>query len=191
MNKSQDFQKYLLSKSIGSVHSHKYFSSIVKNITPNILTDNDMPIEVFSKLLEDRIIFLSTEIDDYVCNIIKAQLLYLEQLDNQKDIKIYIDSPGGSVYSGLGLLDTIEYVKPRIIVTLGLTSTKRILELYKRPIEEKIMGKLRGQLFYLPQYVTLLPTYHPAAIIYNANLMDVTKKDFELLYKLYKGLKHV
>ena len=86
---------------------------------------------------------------------------------------------------------TIEYVKPQIIVTLGLTSTKRILELYKRPIEEKIMGKLRGQLFYLPQYVTLLPTYHPAAIIYNANLMDVTKKDFELLYKLYKGLKHV
>lgn len=123
MNKSKDFQKYLLSKSISSLKSHNYFSSVVKNITPNILTDNDMPVEIFSKLLDDRIIFLSTEIDDYVCNIIKAQLLYLESMGDE-DISIYIDSPGGSVYSGLGLLDVMEYIKPDVsTINTGLAAS--------------------------------------------------------------------
>lgn len=123
MNKTKDFQKYLRSKSISSLRSDSYFSSIVKNITPNILTDNDMPVEIFSRLLDDRIIFLSTEIDDYVCNIIKAQLLYLESTSDD-DITIYIDSPGGSVYSGLGLLDVMEYIKPDVsTINTGLAAS--------------------------------------------------------------------
>jgi ATP-dependent Clp protease protease subunit len=81
-------------------------------------------VDIFSKLLDSRIIFLSTEMDSDICNIIKAQLLYLEQMDNKKDIKIYIDSPGGSVYSGLGLLDTMEYVKPDIVtINTGLAAS--------------------------------------------------------------------
>jgi len=81
---------------------------------------------------------------------------------------------------------TIEYVKPKIIVTLGATATKHVLSLYKREVTEKLMGKIRGKLHYLPQYVTLIPVYHPAAIIYNGKLMDVTKEDFNLIGKLYK-----
>ena len=81
-------------------------------------------IDIFSKLIDNRIIFLSTEMESDVCNIIKAQLLYLEQMDPEKDIKIYIDCPGGSVYSGLGLLDTMEYVTPDIsTVNTGLAAS--------------------------------------------------------------------
>jgi ATP-dependent Clp protease, protease subunit len=103
-----------------------YFKTISRtqnNNTPYLLENNGMSVDIFSKLLEDRIIFLSTEVDDYVCNIIKAQLLYLE-MESDKDIKIYIDSGGGSVYSGLGLLDVMDFVKPEIItVNTGLAAS--------------------------------------------------------------------
>jgi len=124
MNKNQDFQNYLISKRIGSGYSDEYFKHIQKrNNTTSILSDNDMPVDVFSKLLDERIIFLSTEIDDYICNIIKAQLLYLES-ESDDDISIYIDSPGGSVYSGLGLLDVMDFIKPKIsTVNTGLAAS--------------------------------------------------------------------
>jgi ATP-dependent Clp protease protease subunit len=96
------------------------------NSTHHILDDTSdgIMIDIFSKLLSNRIIFLSTEMDSDICNIIKAQLLYLEQMDSEEDIKIYIDSPGGSVYSGLGLLDTMEYIKPEIItINTGLAAS--------------------------------------------------------------------
>jgi ATP-dependent Clp protease protease subunit len=119
-----DFRKF----SIQSISGNKfddYFKKLQKkNFTSNLLESNGMPVDVFSKLLDDRIIFLADEIDSDVCNIIKAQLLYLEQLDNKKDITIYLDSPGGSVYSGLGLLDTIEYIKPDVItINTGLAAS--------------------------------------------------------------------
>lgn len=80
--------------------------------------------EINSKLLEERIIFLTGEIDDYLCTNIKAQLLYLEQVSPREDIKIYIDSPGGSVYSGLGLLDTMEYISCDIqTINTGLVAS--------------------------------------------------------------------
>ena len=101
----------------------KTISRTQNNNTPYLLENNGMSVDIFSKLLEDRIIFLSTEVDDYVCNIIKAQLLYLE-MESDKDIKIYIDSGGGSVYSGLGLLDVMDFVKPDIItVNTGLAAS--------------------------------------------------------------------
>jgi ATP-dependent Clp protease protease subunit len=81
-------------------------------------------IDIFSKLIDNRIIFLCTEMESDICNIIKAQLLYLEQQDPERDIKIYIDSPGGSVYSGLGLLDTMDYIKPDIMtINTGLAAS--------------------------------------------------------------------
>ena len=121
---SKDFNKYLLSQSITSTSQDAYFKKLQKlNSTPLLLESNGMSVDIFSKLLEDRIIFLSTEIDDYVCNIIKAQLLYLE-MESDEDIEIYIDSPGGSVYSGLGLLDVMDYVKPDIVtMNTGLAAS--------------------------------------------------------------------
>lgn len=122
---TKDFNKYLLSQSISSTSQDAYFKKLQKlNSTPLLLESNGMSVDIFSKLLEDRIIFLSTEIDDYVCNIIKAQLMYLESLDDEEDIEIYIDSPGGSVYSGLGLLDVMDYVTPEIVtINTGLAAS--------------------------------------------------------------------
>jgi ATP-dependent Clp protease protease subunit len=95
-------------------------------LTQHIIEDanNGIMVDVFSKFIDEGVIFLCTELNADVCNIIKAQLLYLEQIDNSKDIKIYLDSPGGSVYSGLGLLDTIEYIKPDVMtINTGLAAS--------------------------------------------------------------------
>lgn len=118
-----DLKKFLLSQSISSTFQDQYFKEIQKRSSTALLMEGGMPVDVFSKLLEDRIIFLSTEIDDYVCNIIKAQLLYLES-ESDEDISIYIDSGGGSVYSGLGLLDVMDYVRPDIVtINTGLAAS--------------------------------------------------------------------
>ena len=123
-----DLQKFLRSQSISSTFQDNYFKHLQrKNSTPMLLEDNGMSVDVFSKLLDDRIIFLSTEVDDYVCNIIKAQLLYLES-ESDEDISIYIDSGGGSIYSGLGLLDVMDFVKPEIVtINTGLAASMAAL----------------------------------------------------------------
>lgn len=73
--------------------------------------------DIYSRLLKDRIVFLGTSIDDTVANIIIAQLLFLESEDPKKDIHLYINSPGGSVYSGLAIYDTMQYIKPNVVTT--------------------------------------------------------------------------
>ena len=123
MNRN-DFQKFALSSKISSSNLDYYTRRV--GLTQHIIEDanHGVMIDIFSKLIDDRVIFICTELNSDVCNIIKAQLLYLEQLDNKKDIKLYLDSPGGSVYSGLGLLDTIEYIKPDIItINTGLAAS--------------------------------------------------------------------
>lgn len=87
------------------------------NLTPYIMEErrlNVAQMDVFSRLMMDRIIFLGTGIDDQVANIITAQLLFLESADPSKDIQIYINSPGGSVYAGLGIYDTMQIIKPNV-----------------------------------------------------------------------------
>ena len=85
-------------------------------------------VDVFSRLMADRIIFLGTGVDDYVANIIQAQLLFLESTDPSKDIQIYINSPGGSVYAGLGIYDTMQYIKPEIAtICTGIASMGAVL----------------------------------------------------------------
>jgi ATP-dependent Clp protease protease subunit len=119
-----DFNRFALSNKISTTNLDYYKKRI--GLTSHIIEDANqgIMIDVFSKLIDERVIFLCTELNADVCNIIKAQLLYLEQIDSSKDIKIYIDSPGGSVYSGLGLLDTIEYVKPDIVtINTGLAAS--------------------------------------------------------------------
>jgi ATP-dependent Clp protease protease subunit len=119
----KDFNKYLLSRNISSSLQNDYFKKLSIKNTSHIIESNGMPIDVFSKLIDERIIFLSDEIDSDVCNIIKAQLLYLDTESNE-DISIYLDTPGGSVYSGLGLLDVMDYVKSDIVtVNTGLAAS--------------------------------------------------------------------
>lgn len=120
---SKDFNKYLLSKNISSIYKEQYFKKLQIRNSSHIIEPNGMPIDIFSRLIDDRIIFLADEIDSDICNIIKAQLLYLDN-DSNDDISIYIDSPGGSVYSGLGLLDVMDYIKSDIVtVNTGLAAS--------------------------------------------------------------------
>lgn len=117
-----DFKKYLSSKrNISSLYSNDYFNKLQRS---NILSDiGGMPLDIFQRLLDDRIIFLNDEIDNDISNIIKAQLLYLDS-ESDEDISIYIDSPGGSVYSGLGLLDVMDYISSDIVtVNTGLAAS--------------------------------------------------------------------
>jgi len=101
-----------------SGNTYDQYSSIYNYmITPNIIEERKMNVvamDVFSRLMMDRIIFLGVPINDDVANIVTAQLLFLESLDATKDIQIYINSPGGGVYAGLGIYDTMQYINPDI-----------------------------------------------------------------------------
>ena len=92
----------------------KYASTITSSyISPTIIEERQLNVaqmDVFSRLMMDRIIFLGTDVNDYTANVIQAQLLYLDSADPGQDISIYINSPGGSVYAGLGIYDTMQYV---------------------------------------------------------------------------------
>jgi ATP-dependent Clp protease protease subunit len=113
-NIGQEFKKYA-TKHHG-VNS-MYYDKIVSAMTPYVIEERQLNIsqlDVFSRLMMDRIIFLGTGVDDYVANVIQAQLLFLESADASKDIQLYINSPGGSVYAGLGIYDTMQYVRPDV-----------------------------------------------------------------------------
>ncbi len=109
-----DFRKYAIkSRGISSMTLDSYTPMYDNYISPTIIEERQLNIatmDVFSRLMMDRIIFLGTPIDDYVANIIQAQLLYLESTDPAKDIQIYFNSPGGMVHAGLGIYDTIQYI---------------------------------------------------------------------------------
>ncbi|MFD0760601.1 ATP-dependent Clp endopeptidase proteolytic subunit ClpP [Lutibacter aestuarii] len=114
MDYGKEFKKFAI-KDQGI--SSTYYDKIVSSVTPYIIEERQLNVaqmDVFSRLMMDRIIFLGTAIDDYVANIIQAQLLFLESVDNSKDISIYINSPGGSVYAGLGMYDTMQFIKPDV-----------------------------------------------------------------------------
>ena len=119
----KDLNKFLISQSISSSFQNDYFSKINKKSNLSSLETNGLPVDIFGKLLDERIIFLSTEIDSDICNVIKAQLMYLDSLDDS-EISIYIDSPGGSVYSGLGLLDVMDFINSDVsTVNTGLAAS--------------------------------------------------------------------
>ena len=121
MNLSQDYQKFLKSKKINSTYLNHYTQKSTQFLDEGGLI---FPNDVFNRLLKDRIIILSGEIDTHICELIKANLLYLENIDSEEDITIYINSPGGSVYDGLGLLDIMEYIKPEIgTINTGLAAS--------------------------------------------------------------------
>jgi ATP-dependent Clp protease protease subunit len=120
MNLSQDYQKFLKSKKINSKYLQYYSNQSNQFIEDGLI----FPQDIFNRLLKDRIIILSGEIDTNICELIKANLLYLESLDSEENITLYINSPGGSVYDGLGLLDIMEYIKPEIgTINTGLAAS--------------------------------------------------------------------
>ncbi len=122
---SEDFNRFLRSRSISSSFQNDYFKKLSKkrNSTSILVDDNGMQVDIFSRLIDDRIIFLSDEVDSGICNIIKAQLLYLESKGDD-DISLYLDTPGGEVYSGLGLIDVMDFIKPDIVtINTGLAAS--------------------------------------------------------------------
>ena len=119
MDYGKEFEKFAIKdQGISSTYYNKIISSMYPTaLTPNIIEERQMNIaifDVFSRLMMDRIIFMGTAINDQVANIIQAQLLFLESTDASKDIQIYINSPGGSVYAGLGIYDTMQLIKPDV-----------------------------------------------------------------------------
>ena len=113
-----EFEKYATRhRGISSTTMAKYTSAINNSLTPYIVEERQLNVaqmDVFSRLMMDRIIFLGTAIDDYTANVIQAQLLFLENMDPDREITIYLNSPGGSVYAGLGIYDTMQFIQPKV-----------------------------------------------------------------------------
>ena len=118
MFSKDEFRKYAVKhQGIGSSTVDSFTSMMNNYISPTIIEERQMNVasmDVFSRLMMDRIIFLGVPINDYVANIIQAQLLFLESVDAKKDIQIYLNSPGGGVYAGLGIYDTMQYIAPDV-----------------------------------------------------------------------------
>ncbi|HOW40442.1 MAG TPA: ATP-dependent Clp endopeptidase proteolytic subunit ClpP [Bacteroidales bacterium] len=162
MNLHDDFGKFARSRhGVSSLSLHKYSSILGSYISPTIIEERQLNVasmDVFSRLMMDRIIFLGLPIDDYVANIIQAQLLYLDSADPGKDIQIYFNSPGGSVYAGLGIYDTMQYISAdvatictgmaasmgAVLLTAG-TKGKRSALKHSRIMIHQPMGGAEGQ----------------------------------------------
>lgn len=140
----------------------QYASSITSSyISPTIIEERQLNVaqmDVFSRLMMDRIIFLGTQVDDYTANVIQAQLLYLDSADPGKDVSIYINSPGGSVYAGLGIYDTMQYISSDVatictgmaasmaaVLLVAGTKGKRFALKHSRVMIHQPMGGAQGQ----------------------------------------------
>ena len=164
MNQNE-FRKYAIKHhGISSLALDNYSSSMYKTpmaLTPYIIEERPMNVasmDVFSRLMMDRIIFLGTGIDDQVANIIQAQLLFLQSVDAKRDIQIYLNSPGGSVYAGLGIYDTMQYIAPDVatictgmaasmgaVLMCAGTKGKRAALKHARVMIHQPMGGAEGQ----------------------------------------------
>lgn len=108
-----DFEKFATKHMGINSTTLSQYGNFIGRINPSIMEERQLNVtqlDVFSRLMMDRIIFLGTEIDSETSNIVQAQMLYLDSVDNKKDISLYINSPGGSVYDGLGIYDTMQYI---------------------------------------------------------------------------------
>ena len=163
MDSSKEFRKYAVKHhGISSTSLDKYSIAYDNSyISPTIIEERQLNIaqmDVFSRLMMDRIIFLGVAINDYVANIIQAQLLFLESNDASRDIQIYLNTPGGSVYAGLGIYDTMQYINPDVatictgmsasmgaILLCAGTHGKRTALKHARILIHQPMGGVQGQ----------------------------------------------
>ena len=128
MNFNSEFEKYAVKhRGLSSNTLDSYGKHLVTAMTPNIIEERSLNIavmDVYSRLMMDRIIFLGYPINDEVANIVTAQMLFLESTDRTRDIQMYINSPGGSVYSGLGVYDTMQYITPDVsTICIGMAAS--------------------------------------------------------------------
>ena len=160
---NNDFKKFATSKLGINANALDQYTATISNsyVSPTILEERQLNVsqmDVFSRLMMDRIIFLGSEIDDYAANVIQAQLLYLDSADPGKPISLYINSPGGSVYAGLGIYDTMQYVScPVSTICTGLAASmasvllvsgakgKRSALPHSRVMIHQPMGGVQGQ----------------------------------------------
>jgi ATP-dependent Clp protease protease subunit len=159
-----DFRKYAvkhLGMSGSRLDSYMKITSQGGYISPTIIEERQLNVaqmDVFSRLMMDRIIFLGTSIDDYTANVMQAQLLYLDSSDPGKDISIYINSPGGSVYAGLGIYDTMQFISSDVstictgiaasmaaVLLVSGTEKKRFALTHSRVMIHQPMGGVQGQ----------------------------------------------
>ena len=160
-----EFQKYATKHmGINTLGLEQYISKINSGygyINPTIIEERQLNVaqmDVFSRLMMNRIIFLGTAIDDYVANVIQAQLLFLESTDPKRDIQIYLNSPGGSVYAGLGIYDTMQFISPDVatictgmaasmaaVLMCSGTKGKRSALPHSRIMIHQPMGGVEGQ----------------------------------------------
>jgi ATP-dependent Clp protease protease subunit len=163
MDQKKEFSKYATRHlGINSQALDKYVSSVYGNyISPTIIEERQLNIatmDVFSRLMMDRIIFLGVPIDDYVANIIQAQLLFLDSTDPGKDIQIYFNTPGGAVHAGLGIYDTMQFISsPVATICTGMAASmgavlltagsagKRSALTHSRIMIHQPMGGAQGQ----------------------------------------------
>lgn len=159
---ADDFRKYA-TKHLGmnGLALDKYIDITSSYISPTIIEERQLNVaqmDVFSRLMMDRIIFLGTQVDDYTANVIQAQLLYLDSSDPGKDISIYLNTPGGSVYAGLGIYDTMQYISSDVstictgmaasmgaVLLVAGTAGKRFALQHSRVMIHQPMGGAQGQ----------------------------------------------
>lgn len=157
-----DFSKFATKHvGINSMVLHDYMNIQSSYISPTIIEERPMNVaqmDVFSRLMMDRIIFLGTQIDDYAANVIQAQLLFLDSTDPDRDISIYINSPGGSVYAGYGIYDTMQYINCDVstictgiaasmasVLLVAGTKGKRFALPHSRVMIHQPLGGMQGQ----------------------------------------------
>ena len=160
---NHDFRKYAVHHlGMNGLALDQYTSQVTDSfISPTITEERKLNVaqmDVFSRLMMDRIIFLGTQVDDYTANVIQAQLLYLDSCDPGKDVSIYINSPGGSVYAGLGIYDTMQYIQSDVsTICTGMAASmaavllvagekgKRFALKHSRVMIHQPMGGIQGQ----------------------------------------------
>ena len=161
MRIGDDFRKFAVKDQGISGSNVDRYGSYVENMTRSVIEErptNFREIDVFSRLMMDRIIFLGLPVDDHISNIVTAQLLFLESTDPKKDILMYINSPGGSVYAGLGIYDTMQYVGPDVstictglaasfgaVLLAGGATAKRSALPHARIMIHQPLGGVQGQ----------------------------------------------
>lgn len=162
MDLGKEFKKFAVKhQGLSSLKVDSVIDSGIYNLTPYIIEERPMNVasmDVFSRLMMDRIIFLGVPINDEVANIVQAQLLFLESVDNQRDIQIYLNSPGGSVYAGLGIYDTMQFINPDVatictgmaasmaaVLLCAGASGKRTALRHSRVMIHQPMGGAQGQ----------------------------------------------
>lgn len=201
--KADEFRKYALGhKGINSLVFDQYTSIYNNYISPTIIEERSLNIatmDVFSRLMMDRIIFLGLPIDDYVANIIQAQLLFLESADPNKDIQIYFNTPGGSVHAGLGIYDTMQYISSDVAtICTGMTASmgavllcagakgKRSALKHSRIMIHQPMGGTQGQVADIEittkEIIKLRNELYEIISIHSGNSFEKVEKDSDRDY---------